>query len=229
MASKATNRVLTDRDELRQWVEERSGTPARVKGAGDEETGDPGILRIDFPGYTGEDTLEPISWDEWFRKFDEAGLALIVQDYTASGERSNFNKVVSRETAMAAESKAKSSDRGRSRATASGRQAAKSGRTSTSTGRSTSAGRGKTSRSSSQSRSANRKSTSSSRSSGRATAQKSARGRNTASSRSRSRTASSKGTTTKKRGASVRSISSGSRKSGTTKSRSGQSGGKKAA
>jgi hypothetical protein len=136
MPSKTTNRVLTDHEEIRQWVEERSGTPARVKGTGDEEAGDPGILRIDFPGYTGEDTLEPISWDECFRKFDESGLALIVPDYTASGERSNFNKIVSRETAEAALQKTGST---RSRGTTTGRkQGASAGRSSAAAGSSSS-------------------------------------------------------------------------------------------
>jgi hypothetical protein len=37
-----------------------------------------------------------ISWDEWFRKFDEAGLALVYQDEKASGEDSTFFKLVSR-------------------------------------------------------------------------------------------------------------------------------------
>src|SRR5438874_2131800 len=95
----ASSRVLTDHDEIRRWAEERGAKPARVKGTGGD--GDVGIIRLDFPGYTGEDTLEPISWDAWFRKFDESNLALIVQDTTASGERSNFNKLVSRETVEA--------------------------------------------------------------------------------------------------------------------------------
>jgi hypothetical protein len=122
MPSKTTNRVLTDHEEIRKWVEERGGTPARVKGTGDEEAGDPGMLRIDFPGYSGEGSLEPISWDEWFNKFDESGLALIVQDYTASGERSNFNKIVSRETAQVAEQK---TGRGPSRAKTTGKSTAR--------------------------------------------------------------------------------------------------------
>jgi hypothetical protein len=115
MPSKATNRVLTDHDEIREWVEERGGSPARVKGTGGD--GDVGMLRIDFPGYSGEGSLEHISWDEFFQKFDESGLALLVQDETASGERSNFNKIVSRETAQQAEKKTSvRSALGRSRA-----------------------------------------------------------------------------------------------------------------
>ena len=55
------------------------------------------MIRLDFPGYSGEDKLQPISWDEWFEKFDERKLALIYQDETAGGQKSNFNKLVSRD------------------------------------------------------------------------------------------------------------------------------------
>jgi len=88
---------LTDHEEIRQWAEERGGTPSCVRGTGDK--GDIGMLRLDFPGYSGGDSLQPISWDDWFEKFDERGLALIVQDKTAGGQKSNFNKLVSREGA----------------------------------------------------------------------------------------------------------------------------------
>ena len=59
---------------------------------------DIGMIRLDFPGYTGEGKLTPISWDEWFEKFDEQELALVSQETTADGEKSNFNKLVSRES-----------------------------------------------------------------------------------------------------------------------------------
>jgi hypothetical protein len=59
------------------------------------------MIRLDFPGYTGADSLEHISWDEWFEKFDESGLALLHQDTTARGQKSNFNKLIARETANA--------------------------------------------------------------------------------------------------------------------------------
>src|SRR5205085_11792509 len=86
---------LTDHEQIRQWAEERGGTPSCVRGTGDQ--GDIGMLRLDFPGYSGGDSLQPISWDDWFEKFDDRGLALIVQDKTAGGQKSNFNKLVSRE------------------------------------------------------------------------------------------------------------------------------------
>ena len=90
-------RTTTDHDEIRRWVEEHDGKPASVSGT---EGGDAaGVLRIDFPGGAGEDRLEHISWDDWFEKFDQNNLALMVQDTTSSGQKSNFNKIVSRETA----------------------------------------------------------------------------------------------------------------------------------
>ena len=96
-------RTTRDHQDIQRWAEERGGKPSHVKRTGSEE--DIGILRLDFPGYTGEDTLEPITWDQWFDKFDERNLALIYQEETAGGERSNFNKIVSAETAEEAEEK----------------------------------------------------------------------------------------------------------------------------
>jgi ferritin-like metal-binding protein YciE len=92
-------RVMLDHDEIRRWAEERGAHPACVRGTGGE--GDTGMIRLDFPGYTGEQSLQPISWDEWFEKFDRNNLALVAQDLTAKGEKSNFNKIVGRETVEA--------------------------------------------------------------------------------------------------------------------------------
>jgi hypothetical protein len=86
-----------DHDEIRQWAEERNARPASVRGTGGGE--DVGMIRLDFPGFSGEGSLEHIEWDEWFQKFDESGLALLVQETTADGQQSNFNKLISRETA----------------------------------------------------------------------------------------------------------------------------------
>ena len=88
--------ALTDHDEIRQWAEERGGTPACVRGTGGDK--DLGMIRLDFPGYSGDDSLQEISWDDWFRKFDESNLALLVQEQTARGQQSNFNKLVGRKS-----------------------------------------------------------------------------------------------------------------------------------
>ena len=88
----AEAKTTTDHDEIRKWVESRGGRPAAVSatGAGD----DPGILRINFdePGGDDDPGLEEISWDEWFRAFEDNGLAFLYQD---EGD-SRFNKLVSR-------------------------------------------------------------------------------------------------------------------------------------
>ena len=97
MASRSKSKVTTDHDEIRRWGEERGGQPAVVKST-DGQGDDVGILRIDFPGFSGEGTLEPISWEEFFEKFDREGLAFVYQETTASEQKSNFNKIVKRET-----------------------------------------------------------------------------------------------------------------------------------
>jgi hypothetical protein len=94
----SNTKTTTDHDEIRRWVEEHGGRPAAVRGTGDGD--DPGVLRIDFPGGAGEDELEPISWDRWFKKFDENGLAFLYQERKSSGEDSTFFKLVSREGAQ---------------------------------------------------------------------------------------------------------------------------------
>jgi len=58
--------------------------------------GDVGMIRLDFPGFSGENSLQEITWDDWFEAFDENKLALIVQETTADGQQSNFNKLVRR-------------------------------------------------------------------------------------------------------------------------------------
>ena len=96
----STTNVTIDHDEIRKWAEARKGKPAAVKRT--EKGDDLGILRIDFPGYSGGDSLEHVSWDEWFENFDKKELALLYQDKLADGKQSNFNKLVSRETAAEA-------------------------------------------------------------------------------------------------------------------------------
>lgn len=91
------SRVTTDHDDIRKWAKARGGKPTAVKGTSRGKK-DVGMIRIDFPGYSGEGKLEPISWDEWFEKFDESNLAMILQEETAKGQKSNFNKLVARES-----------------------------------------------------------------------------------------------------------------------------------
>jgi len=90
------SKATTDRDAIRRWAEERGGRPAAVKSTRESGT-DTGILRIDFPGYSGRESLEEISRDEFFEKSDDANLALVYEEETPEGESSNFNKLVRRD------------------------------------------------------------------------------------------------------------------------------------
>jgi len=94
--STATAKVTTDHEKIRRWVESRGGHPATVKRT--RRSGEPGLLRIDYPGFSGEKQLQEISWDEFFDKFEESELAFIYQDKTAGGRPSRFSKLVSRDT-----------------------------------------------------------------------------------------------------------------------------------
>jgi hypothetical protein len=90
--AKGKARLITDHDEIRRWAEERGGRPARVKATAGQ--GEGGILRFDFG--EPEESLEEISWDEFFRIFEERQLALLVQDETKEGKESRFFKFVYR-------------------------------------------------------------------------------------------------------------------------------------
>ncbi|MDH4441782.1 MAG: hypothetical protein QE284_15510 [Rhizobium sp.] len=79
----------TDHEEIRRWIDEREGTPSRVK-----DSGEGGILRIDFGDK--EENLEPMDWDAFFSVFEKSDLAFLHQDRTDDGKLSRFNKFVSR-------------------------------------------------------------------------------------------------------------------------------------
>ena len=88
------SQTTTDHDTIRRWVEERGGRPAAVKGTGAGD--DAGVLRIDFPGQGDEESLEPLSWDDFFQKFEDNRLAFLYQEKTADGSESRFSKFVQR-------------------------------------------------------------------------------------------------------------------------------------
>ncbi len=99
-----SSHTTTDHEEIRQWAEERGGKPACVDGTG--KKGDIGLMRIEFPGKpnANDSNLKEITWDEFFEKFDERKLALVYQIETAGGQKSNFNKIITVETAEAEKS-----------------------------------------------------------------------------------------------------------------------------
>jgi hypothetical protein len=87
------SQMTTDHEKIKRWAEEREGRPAAVRATHSNE--DAGILRIQFSGQS-EGDLEPISWEEFFEKFEESDLAFLYQDRTQDGQPSRFFKLVDR-------------------------------------------------------------------------------------------------------------------------------------
>ena len=89
-------KTTTNHDEIREWVEKRGGHPAVVTST--EANGRPGgLLRIDYdePGGNDDTRLHRISWDEFFKSFDQNDLAFL---YDPDGD-SRFSKFVEKESA----------------------------------------------------------------------------------------------------------------------------------
>ena len=83
----------TDHDAIRKWAESKGGKPAAVDRTHSDK--DVGLIRIMFPDAPNShhDNLVEITWEEFFKEFDERKLALILDD------KSLFNKLVGRDTA----------------------------------------------------------------------------------------------------------------------------------
>jgi hypothetical protein len=84
--------TTTDHGTIRKWAEGKGGKPAAVDQT--HEGDDVGIIRIMFPDSpeSEHDSLVEISWDEFFREFDQRKLALLYEP------DSMFSKIVSRDT-----------------------------------------------------------------------------------------------------------------------------------
>ncbi len=78
---------------IQQWANERNGTPA-TSGSGDPEN--PRVLRFDF-GDKKESSLQPVSWDNWLRVFEERQLVFLYQEHMKAGNQSNFFRLDSPE------------------------------------------------------------------------------------------------------------------------------------
>lgn len=72
---------------IQRWAEERDAKPATVPGTGPGDQA--GVLRFNFTGGGGQ-SLEEISWDDWFKPFDERELVFLYQERKADGSQSNF-------------------------------------------------------------------------------------------------------------------------------------------
>jgi hypothetical protein len=83
-------KTTQDHNAIRKWAQSRGGKPAAVSDTA--ARGDAGILRLDFD--PPDEGLSPISWEDFFRKFDAEKLSFLYQDETADGKTSRFHKFV---------------------------------------------------------------------------------------------------------------------------------------
>lgn len=85
-------KTTTDHETIRKWAEAKGGKPAAVERT--HKGGDVGIIRIMFPEapQSKHESLVEISWDEFFKEFEERQLALLYE------EDSLFSKIVGRDT-----------------------------------------------------------------------------------------------------------------------------------
>ena len=91
----STSKTTTDHKEIRKWAEARGGRPSVVKAT--EGKDHSGILRFDFQD--PDDKLDDVSWDDFFKTFEDRELALLYQDKTEDGKTSRFFKFVHRSEA----------------------------------------------------------------------------------------------------------------------------------
>ena len=84
--------ATTDHNTIRKWAEKKGGKPAAVDRT--HKGGDVGIIRIMFPDNSQSEhqSLVEISWDEFFREFEDRKLALLYED------DSLFSKIIGRDT-----------------------------------------------------------------------------------------------------------------------------------
>jgi hypothetical protein len=90
-------RTTTNHEAIRKWVEKRGGHPAIVAATENSQGRGGGLLRIDYhePGGNDDTRLHRITWDEFFKIFDENDIAFL---HDPEGN-SRFSKFAAKESA----------------------------------------------------------------------------------------------------------------------------------
>lgn len=95
---------LISHEDIRNWAASRMGAPAVIDTSA--ESGTQPVLRIVFDQAAYQDQDRPerpqnaggyelVEWDEWFKLFDEAELALVVAPETP-GRKDSFHEIIRR-------------------------------------------------------------------------------------------------------------------------------------
>ena len=85
----ALTKITTDHSEIRKWVKERKGHPIHLKGMLEA---DEIPISIKLPHSTMEGS--EITWDEFFKQFDDRNLAFEYEERDETGELSLFFKLI---------------------------------------------------------------------------------------------------------------------------------------
>lgn len=82
----------TKHEEIKKWAKDHDASPVKVRSTGGS-SGE-GLIRLALEGHSKDDKeLEKISWDEFFKIFEDNKLAMIYDQES----NNNFFKLVSRE------------------------------------------------------------------------------------------------------------------------------------
>lgn len=95
---------LIDHEAIRDWAAARMGSPAIIDASA--EGGTQPVLRLVFDQASYQDQDRPerppnaggyelVEWDEWFKLFDEAQLALVVAP-EQPGRKDSFHEIIRR-------------------------------------------------------------------------------------------------------------------------------------
>jgi len=99
-------RVTTDHGVIRRWAQDRGGRPAAVQPRpGRDHTVS---VHINFPGHPAHAviaqgwsasgaSIAPLTWEEFFERFERDHLAFLYQERASTGMPSRLFRIVSRQ------------------------------------------------------------------------------------------------------------------------------------
>jgi hypothetical protein len=87
--------VTTNHEVIQRWARDRQAKPATIEGT--ERDGRPGVLTFNFPGWREGGKLKTVTWEDWFRTFDDRRVNFIYQEQKSDGRQSNFFRTESPE------------------------------------------------------------------------------------------------------------------------------------
>jgi len=99
-------KITTDHSVIRRWAQDRGGRPAAVMSQPGRSHA--GFVHIDFPGHpthavaaeiwaSSGASVAPLTWEEFFERFERDGLAFVYQERSSAGTPSRLFRIVNRQ------------------------------------------------------------------------------------------------------------------------------------